>query len=69
MTVFFSETGKYTAREMASMWKHHMQANKTYLQNIDDLIIIHSEEENVEPEKKDSDEREGKKSWFGLWSK
>ena len=54
---------------MASMWKQHMQANRTYLQNIDDLIIIHSEEENVEPEKKDSDEREGKKSWFGIWSK
>ena len=51
------------------MWKQHMQANRTYLQNIDDLIIMRSEEENVESEKKDSDEREGKKSWFGIWSK
>ena len=59
----------YTAKEMAAMWRKHIEANKTYLQNIDDLIIISSDDKRVEEKPKDIPEPESKKSWFGLWSK
>ena len=51
------------------MWKQHIEANKTYLQNIDDLDITQSDEKCVKEEQKDSPEQESKKSWFGIWNK
>ena len=64
------EGGKYTAKEMAAIWKQHVDSHNTYLQNIDDLIILQGTE-NTKIEAKDKQETNsnGKKSWFGLWSK
>ena len=59
----------YTAREMAAIWRQHIEANKKYLQNIDDLIISSCDDKGVEEKQKDIPEPESKKSWFGIWSK
>lgn len=64
------ENGKYSALEMAAMWKQHVKDHKEYLQIIDDLII-EKVPEKIKNQEKNNDEVDSnsKKSWFGLWSK
>ena len=56
---------------MAATWKQHIVSHKTYLQDIDDLILTPAtENENTDEAKENREEKSGnKKSWFGLWSK
>ena len=55
---------------MAAIWRQHIESHKTYLQNIDDLILTPVEkQEKVEDRKKNDQQSESKKAWFGLWAK
>ena len=68
LLIDFRENGKYSAKEMAAMWKQHIEDHKAYLQIIDDLIVK-KVPDNINQEKSNEVDASNKKSWFGLWSK
>ena len=59
---FLEERGKYSAAEMASLWKQVVLDHAQHLRNLDELVIEKPEETNNE-----LNIQKPKKCWYSFW--